>query len=57
MVYVARLYVDGVRITERRNLVYHMRNLVKRSECGIVLAGMSACISPYYAKSYFNIFY
>ncbi|KAL4714847.1 hypothetical protein ACJJTC_012519 [Scirpophaga incertulas] len=40
LVYVARPFLDGVNVTERRNLVYNFRSLLSRDQKGHVLAGL-----------------
>ncbi|XP_072944829.1 uncharacterized protein [Epargyreus clarus] len=40
LVYVARPYLDGVNVTERRNLVYNFRSLLARDQKGHLVAGL-----------------
>ncbi|XP_026732790.1 uncharacterized protein LOC113497436 [Trichoplusia ni] len=40
LVYAARPYLDGVNVTERRNLVYNFRSLLSRDQKGHLIAGL-----------------
>lgn len=57
LIYATRQYCDGIRITEKRNLVYRLRSFVSRDYTGRVTAGIGFIIKANLNDLGFSLFY
>ncbi|XP_045500775.1 uncharacterized protein LOC123698237, partial [Colias croceus] len=57
LVYVARPYLDGVNVTERRNLVYNFRSLLARDQKGHLTAGLYFPVGGKGKDAVFTLFF
>ncbi|XP_014367927.2 uncharacterized protein LOC106718369, partial [Papilio machaon] len=57
LVYVARPYLDGVNVTERRNLVYNFRSLLARDQKGHLIAGLYFPVGGRGKDAQFTLFF
>ncbi|CAH2044209.1 unnamed protein product, partial [Iphiclides podalirius] len=57
LVYVAQPYLDGVNVTERRNLVYNFRSLLARDQKGHVTAGLYFPVGAPFKDAQFTLFF
>lgn len=57
LVYVARPYLDGVHVTERRNLVYNFRSLLSRDQKGHLVAGIYFPVDARGKETQFTLFF
>ncbi|CAK1555532.1 unnamed protein product [Leptosia nina] len=57
LVYVARPYLDGVNVTERRNLVYNFRSLLARDQKGHLKAGLYFPVGGKGKDAMFTLFF
>lgn len=56
LIYANRPYCDGITFSEKRNIIYKFKSIVRRSHTGLTLAGMSFCLNPIFSKAKFSIF-
>ncbi|KAJ8715281.1 hypothetical protein PYW08_005262 [Mythimna loreyi] len=56
LVYAARPYLDGVNVTERRNLVYNFRSLLSRDQKGHLIAGLYFPVGATIKDAQFTLF-
>ncbi|XP_026318408.1 uncharacterized protein LOC113229129 [Hyposmocoma kahamanoa] len=57
LVYAARPYLDGVNVTERRNLVYNFRSLLSRDQKGHLMAGIYFPVGARGKDAQFTLFF
>ncbi|XP_060804979.1 uncharacterized protein LOC106138810 [Amyelois transitella] len=57
LVYAARPYLDGVNVTERRNLVYNFRSLLSRDQKGHLIAGLYFPVGGRGKDAQFTLFF
>lgn len=57
LIYASRPFCGGICVTEKRNLVYRLKSLVRRTHTGIVVAGMIFFLCPDFNQAKFTIFY
>ncbi|RVE48014.1 hypothetical protein evm_007326 [Chilo suppressalis] len=57
LVFTARPYLDGVHVTERRNLVYNFRSLLSRDQKGHVRAGLYFPVGGRGKDAQFTLFF
>ncbi|XP_063829713.1 uncharacterized protein LOC135079015 [Ostrinia nubilalis] len=57
LVFVARPYLDGVNVTERRNLVYNFKSLLSRDQKGHVIAGLYFPVGARGKDAQFTLFF
>ncbi|XP_049876444.1 uncharacterized protein LOC126374035, partial [Pectinophora gossypiella] len=57
LVYSARPYLDGVNVTERRNLVYNFRSLLSRDQKGHLIAGLYFPVGGRGKDAQFTLFF
>lgn len=57
LVYVARPYLDGVNVTERRNLVYNFKSLLSRDQKGHLIAGLYFPVGARGKDAQFTLFH
>lgn len=57
LVYAARPYLDGVNVTERRNLVYNFRSLLSRDQKGHLIAGLYFPVGARGKDAQFTLFF
>ncbi|CAH4029878.1 unnamed protein product [Pieris brassicae] len=57
LVYVGRPYLDGVNVTERRNLVYNFRSLLARDQKGHLIAGLYFPVGGKGKDAMFTLFF
>ncbi|XP_073962148.1 uncharacterized protein [Choristoneura fumiferana] len=57
LVFAARPYLDGVNVTERRNLVYNFRSLLSRDQKGHLTAGLYFPVGARGKDAQFTLFF
>ncbi|XP_030022532.1 uncharacterized protein LOC115441771, partial [Manduca sexta] len=57
LVFIARPYLDGVNVTERRNLVYNFRSLLARDQKGHLVAGLYFPVGAQSKDAQFTLFF
>lgn len=57
LVYTSRPYLDGVNVTERRNLVYNFRSLLARDQKGQLVAGLYFPVGARGKDASFTLFF
>ncbi|CAB3234403.1 unnamed protein product [Arctia plantaginis] len=57
LVYISRPYLDGVNVTERRNLVYNFRSLLSRDQKGHLIAGLYFPVGASGKDAQFTVFH
>ncbi|KAH9640323.1 hypothetical protein HF086_001675 [Spodoptera exigua] len=56
LVYAGRPYLDGINVTERRNLVYNFRSLLSRDQKGHLIAGLYFPVGATIKDAQFTLF-